>query len=149
MEGHSSNFWNDMADQIQCSTRALTQEETAARASKIGPKSVLEALLGHPGAIFPPRQLQEHKKNSKTAFAERAGRTTQTHKGDDTAQADLMGNSPVQSLRQARIEEHMAKHRTCDMEHRGSHFLFMALISYSSTLSQIRSRRLVSSLFQM
>ena len=54
-----------------------------------------------------------------------------------------------QSLRQASIEEHMAKHRTCDMEHRGKHFLFIALVSYSSTLPQIRSRRLVFSLFQM
>ena len=72
MEGHSSNLCNDIADQIQRSARALTQEEAAARASKIlrkstkiGPKSVLEALLGHPGAIFPPRQLQERKKRPK------------------------------------------------------------------------------------
>merc|ERR1711933_458685 len=36
---------------------------------KIGPKSVLEALLGHPGAIFPPRAPRAQK-TSKTAFAD-------------------------------------------------------------------------------
>ena len=33
--------------------------------TKIGPKSVLEALLGHPGAIFPPRPPQDRKKRPK------------------------------------------------------------------------------------
>ena len=33
--------------------------------TKIGPKSVLEALLGHPAAIFPPRPPQDRKKRPK------------------------------------------------------------------------------------
>ena len=72
MEGHTSNLYNEIADQLQCPARALTQEETAARASrirrkstKIGPKSVLEALLGHPAAIFPPSPPQARKKRPK------------------------------------------------------------------------------------
>ena len=35
------------------------------KATKIGPKSVLEALLGHPAAIFPPRPPQDRKKRPK------------------------------------------------------------------------------------
>jgi hypothetical protein len=35
------------------------------KSTKIGPKSVLEPLLGHPGAMFPPRQVQERKKRPK------------------------------------------------------------------------------------
>ena len=40
MERHSINFWNDIAEQIQCSVRSLTQEETAVRPSKIHWKSI-------------------------------------------------------------------------------------------------------------
>ena len=39
MEGHRNNFYNEIADQLQCPARALTQEETAARASRIRRKS--------------------------------------------------------------------------------------------------------------
>ena len=35
------------------------------KSTKIGPKSVLEALLGHPAAIFPPRPPQDRKKRPK------------------------------------------------------------------------------------
>ena len=79
MEGHSTNFWNDIADQIQRSARALTQEETAARApkinrklkqikqhlSKIGSESLLEALLGH---SWPQEGPKNHKCSKTTTL---------------------------------------------------------------------------------
>ena len=77
MEGHSCNFWNDIADQIQCSARALTQEETAARASKIHRKSSKNrskiGLGSAPGASWghlPPKTAPRAQKTSKTAFAD-------------------------------------------------------------------------------
>ena len=74
MEGHSSNLWNDIADQIQRSARALTQEETAAKAfknpskidqklSKIGLGSALGASWGH----LPPKTAPRKQKSRKVA----------------------------------------------------------------------------------
>ena len=68
MEGHSQNFWNDIADQNVRRNGGKSIKNPLKifeKSPQIGPKSVLEALLGHPGAIFPPRQLQERKKRPK------------------------------------------------------------------------------------
>ena len=60
MEGHSANFWNEIADQIQRND-GKEQQKIDQKSTKIGPKSVLEALLTHPGAIFPPREPKSAK----------------------------------------------------------------------------------------
>ena len=84
MEGHTSNLYNEIADQLQCPARALTQEETAARASRIHrkstknrPKSVqnrskigLGSALGASCGHLPPKTAPRPQKTSKTAFAD-------------------------------------------------------------------------------
>ena len=74
MEGHSSNLWNDIADQIQRSARALTQEETAARASKIHrkstknrQKSVQNRSWKRSWGILGPSSPQDSSKSGKNA----------------------------------------------------------------------------------
>ena len=80
MEGHTSNLYNEIADQLQCPARALTQEETAARASRIRrkstknrPKSVQNRSWKRSWGILgpsSPKTAPRAQKTSKTAFAD-------------------------------------------------------------------------------
>ena len=72
MEGHTSNLYNEIADQLQCPARALTQEETAARASRIHrkstknrPKSVQNRSWKRSWGILRPSSPQDRPKTAK------------------------------------------------------------------------------------
>ena len=72
MEGHTSNLYNEIADQLQCPARALTQEETAARASRIRrkstknrPKSVQNRSWKRSWGILGPSSPQDRPKTAK------------------------------------------------------------------------------------
>ena len=72
MEGHTSNLYNEIADQLQCPARALTQEETAARASRIRrkstknrPKSVQNRSWKRSWGILRPSSPQDRPKTAK------------------------------------------------------------------------------------
>ena len=72
MEGHTSNLYNEIADQLQCPARALTQEKTAARASRIRrkstknrPKSVQNRFWKRSWGILGPSSPQDSSKSAK------------------------------------------------------------------------------------
>ena len=72
MEGHSANFWNEIADQTQRNDGKEQQKSTKNRSkiyqnrSKIGLGSALGASWGH----LPPKRAPRAQKMPKTAFAE-------------------------------------------------------------------------------